>query len=160
EFPQRSADGRPPNPLMAAYRSRDGKVFLVVLLDPDKEFPNLCRALGEEELGTSPLFATKEARIENAAALFALLQGQFESRDLDEWRVLFNKSDIKWAPLPKLEEVVEDRQMRASGSFVDLDYPGYGKLTTVSSPIFASADNKRPPTPAPQLGAHTHEVLH
>ena len=24
EFPQRSADGRPPNPLMAAYRSRDG----------------------------------------------------------------------------------------------------------------------------------------
>src|SRR5262245_8500838 len=98
EFPQRGADGTPPNPLAAAYRSRDGKVFLVVLLDPDKEFPNLCRALGEEELGTSPLFATKEARIENDAALFGLLQGQFESRDLDEWRVLFKQSDIKWAP--------------------------------------------------------------
>jgi crotonobetainyl-CoA:carnitine CoA-transferase CaiB-like acyl-CoA transferase len=159
EFPQRTADGRPPNPLMAAYRSRDGKVFLVVLLDPDKEFPNLCRALGEEELGTSPLFATKEARIENAAALFALLQGQFESRDLDEWRVLFKQYDIKWAPLPKLEEVVDDRQMRASGSFVDLDYPGHGKLTTVGSPIFTSAGEKRTPTMAPELGAHTHEVL-
>jgi formyl-CoA transferase len=160
EFPQRSADGTPPNPLAAAYRSRDGKVFLVILLDPNKEVPNLCRALGEEELGTSPLFATAEARVENAAALFALLQGQFESRDLDEWRVLFKQSDIKWAPLPRLEEVVEDRQMRASGSFVDLDYPGYGKLTTVNSPIFASAGEKRAPTLAPQLGAHTHEVLH
>jgi crotonobetainyl-CoA:carnitine CoA-transferase CaiB-like acyl-CoA transferase len=159
EFPQRGADGTPPNPLAAAYRSRDGKVFLVILLDPNKEFPNLCRALGEEELGTSPLFATTEARVENAAALFALLQGQFEMRDLDEWRVLFRQCDIKWAPLPKLEEVVEDRQMRASGSFVDLDYPGYGKLTTVSSPIFASAGEKRAPTPAPRLGEHTSEVL-
>lgn len=160
EFPQRGADGTPPNPLAAAYRSRDGKVFLVILLDPDKEFPNLCRALGEEELGTSPLFATTEARKENAAALFALLQGQFEARALDEWRTLFKRFDIKWAPLPKLEEVVEDRQMWASGSFVDLDYPGYGKLTTVSSPIFTTAGEKRPPTAAPQLGAHTKEVLH
>ena len=158
-FPQRGTDGTPPNPLMAAYKSKDGKIFLVVLLDPDKEWPNLCRAFGEEELGTNPLFATQDARKENSAALFAMLQGQFETHTLDEWRVIFRQQDIKWAPLPKLEEVVEDRQMWASGSFVDLDYPGSGKLTTVGSPIFASAGEKRPPTPAPELGSHTHEVL-
>lgn len=159
EFPQRGADGTPPNPLAAAYRSRDGKIFLVILLDPDKEFPNLCRALGQAELGTSPLFATTEARVENAAALFAILQSQFESRDLAEWRVLFKQFDIKWAPLPKLEEVVEDPQMRAAGAFVDLDYPGHGTLMTVSSPIFTGAGDKRPPTVAPSLGVHTREVL-
>jgi len=159
EFPQRGADGTPPNPLAAGYLSRDGKVFMVVLLDPDTEFPNLCRALGQEELSTNPLFATKEARIANAAALFAILQSQFESRDLAEWRVLFKQADIKWAPLPKLEEVVEDPQMRAAGAFVDLDYPGYGKLTTINSPIFTTAGEKQPPTAAPQLGAHTTEVL-
>ena len=159
-FPQRGSDGTPPNPLAAAYKSSDGKLFLVILLDPDKEWPNLCRAFGEEELGTSPLFATQAARVENAAALFAMLQGQFETRTLDEWRALFRECDIKWAPLPKLEEVVEDRQMRASGSFVDLDYPGVGKLTTVSSPIFAGSEEKKPPILAPELGQHTHEVLH
>jgi len=159
EFPQRGADGTPPNPLTAGYLSRDGKAFLVVLLDPDKEFPNLCRVLGHEELATNDLFVTTKARAENAAALFAILQSQFESRALAEWRVLFTQADIKWAPLPKLEEVVEDPQMRAAGAFVDLDYPGYGKLTTVNSPIFATAGEKRPPTAAPQLGAHTTEVL-
>ncbi len=159
EFPQRGADGTPPNPLAAGYLSRDRKVFMVVLLDPDIEFPNLCRALGYEELATNPLFETTKARIENAAALFAILQAQFESRDLAEWRVRFRQADIKWAPLPKLEEAVEDPQMRASGAFVDLDYPGYGKLQTVNSPIFTSADAKRTPTAAPQLGAHTNEVL-
>jgi formyl-CoA transferase len=61
--------------------------------------------------------------------------------------------------LPKLEEVVEDPQMRASGAFVDLDYPGCGKVMTVNSPIFTTAGAKRTPTPAPQLGAHTNEVL-
>ncbi len=160
EFPQRGADGTPPNPLAAGYLSRDGKVFMVVLLDPDKEFPNLCRALGQEELAINPLFATKEARIANAAALFAILQSQFESRTLAEWRTLFKQADIKWDPLPTLDEVVEDPQMRAAGAFVDMDYPGYGALTTINSPIFTTAGDKRPPTPAPQLGAHTREVLH
>lgn len=159
-FPQRGADGTPPNPLAAGYLSRDGKAFLVVLLDPDTEFPNLCRALGHEELSTNLLFATTKARTANAAALFAILQSQFESRDLAEWRVLFKQADIKWAPLPKLEEVVVDPQMHASGAFVDLDYPGYGKMTTINSPIFTTAGEKRPPTAAPQLGSHTREVLH
>ncbi len=159
EFPQRGTDGTPPNPLAAGYLSRDRKAFLVVLLDPDKEFPNLCRALGYEELATNDLFVTTKARTENAAALFAILQSQFESRDLAEWRGLFKQADIKWAPLPKLEEVVEDPQMRAAGAFVDLNDPRTGKLTTINSPIFASAGEKRAPTAAPQLGAHTAEVL-
>jgi formyl-CoA transferase len=159
EFPQRGADGTPPNPLAAGYLSRDGKAFLVVLLDPDSEFPHLCRALGHAELATNPLFATTQARTANAAALFAILQAQFEARALAEWRVLFQQADIKWAPLPKLEEVVDDPQMRAAGAFVDLEYPGYGKLTTINSPIFTTAGDKRAPTAAPQLGAHTSEVL-
>jgi len=159
EFPQRAADGKPPNSLAAGYLSSDGKLFMVVLLDPDTEFPHLCRALGQEELSTNPLFATNQARTANAAALFAILQAQFEVRDLAEWRVLFKQSDIKWAPLPNLEEVVDDPQMRAAGAFVDMDCPGYGKLTTVNSPIFTTAGEKQPPRAAPQLGAHTNEVL-
>ena len=158
-FPERRSDGTPPNPLAAGYRSRDGKAFLVVLLDPDKEFPNLCAALGQAELATNPLFTTNEARAENAAALFAILQSQFESRDLAEWRGLFKRSDIKWAPLPRRDEVLEDPQMRAAGAFIDLEYPGHGQLTTINSPIFTSAGDKRPPTAAPQLGAHTRAVL-
>jgi crotonobetainyl-CoA:carnitine CoA-transferase CaiB-like acyl-CoA transferase len=40
-----------------------------------------------------------------------------------------------------------------------MDYPGHGKLTTINSPIFSTGGEKRPPTAAPQLGAHTREVL-
>jgi formyl-CoA transferase len=156
-FPQRTAEGHPPNPLTAVYTSRDKKLFLLVLIDPDNEFPRLCGAFGQLELASSELFATNAARSENAAALYAILQTQLESRDLAEWRAIFKANDIKWAPLPKLDDVVLDPQMRASGAIVK--FAG-AELETVDSPVFVSGVPKQAPRQAPEVGAHTREVLH
>ena len=49
--------------------------------------------------------------------------------------------------------------MRAAGAFVDLDYPGHGTIETINSPIFVAGTDKRKPEPAPDVGAHTREVL-
>jgi formyl-CoA transferase len=158
-FPKRGEDKHPPNPLTAVYPARDGKLFLLVLIDPDNEFPRLCQVLGQPELAASELFATNDARAENAAALHAILASQFETRDLAEWRTLFRRNDIKFAPLPRLDDVVQDPQLRAANALIKLDYPGVGRLETVNSPVFVSGVEKRKPTPAPEVGAHTRDVL-
>ncbi|MGC2445499.1 CoA transferase, partial [Candidatus Binatus sp.] len=137
----------------------DAKVFLLVQLDPDHEFPRLCKMFDAPEMATDPMFATDAARTEHAAELSAILQSQFESKDLSEWRSMFRQYDIKWAPLPLLEEVVNDPQMRAAGAFVQLDYPGHGTIETINSPVFVEGSDKRKPAPAPDLGANTREVL-
>ncbi len=155
-FPEKTPGGHPPNPLTAVYRSRDEKLFLLVLIDPDNEFPRLCAAFGQPELADGELFATNAARGENASALYAILQSQFETADLAEWRKTFKQNDIKWAPLPKLDDVIEDPQIRASGSIVGFDS---GNLETVNSPVFISGTEKRKPHSAPEIGAHTREVL-
>jgi crotonobetainyl-CoA:carnitine CoA-transferase CaiB-like acyl-CoA transferase len=155
-FPQRTPGGHPPNPLTAVYLSRDKKMFLFVQIDPDNEFPRLCAAFGQPELAHSELFATNAARAENAAALYAILQGQFETRDLAEWRTFFKENDVKWAPLPRLEDVVADPQMRDSGAIIKFDNDS---LETVNSPVFVSGVAKRTPSPAPEVGAHTRDVL-
>lgn len=158
-FPKRGEGKHPPNPLTAVYPARDGKLFLLVLIDPDNEFPRLCQVLGQPELAAGELFATNDARAENAAALHAILASQFETRDLAEWRSLFRRNDIKFAPLPRLDDVVQDPQLRAANAVVELDYPGVGRLETVNSPVFVSGVEKRKPTPAPEVGAHTRDVL-
>ncbi len=159
EFPVR-VQGKPPmNPLTAGYLSGDGKLFLLVQLDPDHEFPRLCKALGHPELATDAMFATTEARTEHAAELSAILQSQFESKELLEWRKIFREYDIKWSALPTLDDVVRDPQMRAAGAFVDLDYPGHGTIETINSPLFMSGVEKKKPVAAPEVGAHTREVL-
>jgi len=160
EFPQRSEPGaHPPNPLGAGYLSRDGKPFMIALLDPDVEFPRLANALGHPDLATDPMFSNNDGKRENAAALHAILQSQFESRDLSELRGLFKNYDIKWAPFPTLDDVVKDPQMRASGAIVDMDYPGHGKLETITSPVFVAGSEKRRPQAAPDVGANTRETL-
>lgn len=149
----------PINPLSAGYMTRDGKVFLLVQLDPEHEFPRLCTMLGAPEMATDPMFSTDPARTEHAAELSAILQSQFESKDLADWRQSFRQYDIKWSPLPMLEEVVRDPQMRASGAFVEVEYPKHGKVKTINSPVFVEGADKRTPQPSPEVGAHTREVL-
>ena len=80
-------------------------------------------------------------------------------RDLAEWRSLFRRSDIKFATLPRLDDVVNDPQMRAANAVVKFDYPGANGLETVNSPVFVSGVEKRKPTAAPEVGEHTREVL-
>ena len=157
-FPERGPLENPLNPLVNGYRTRDDKVFLLVQLDPDREFPRLCAGLGAPELATNPMFSTAESRTRHAAELFAILQSQFESRDLAELRGIFRQQDVKWSTLPTLDEVVADAQVRDCGAFVDLDLPD-GTIQTINSPIFVSGEKKRAPAPAPEIGAHTREVM-
>jgi crotonobetainyl-CoA:carnitine CoA-transferase CaiB-like acyl-CoA transferase len=159
EFPQLKGP-HPINPLSSGYITRDGKLFLLVQLDPEHEFPRLCTMLGAPDLATNPMFSTGESRTEHAAELSAILQSQFESKDLADWRKEFRKYDIKWSQLPMIADVVSDPQMRAAGAFVDLDYPGHGTIETINSPMFVAGAEKRKPTAAPEVGAHTREVLH
>jgi len=158
-FPQRGEGKHPPNPLTAVYLTRDQKMFLLVQIDPDNEFPRLCQVLGQPELAFSDLFASNDQRGENAAALHAILQSQFETRDLAEWRLEFKRNDIKFAPLPKLDDVVKDPQLRDAGALVGFEECCYGELETVNSPIFVSGSEKRRPSAAPEVGQHTREIL-
>src|SRR6185436_18882613 len=66
-FPDRGPLANTDNPLIHGYRSRDDKIFLLVQLDPDHEFPRLCAGLGAPELATNPMFATTEARTQYSA---------------------------------------------------------------------------------------------
>ncbi len=159
QFPERKAGQRPLNPLIAAYLSSDQHAMIIACLDPEREFSRLCEALGEPDLATSPLFATQEARKENAPELYAILQSQFETKPRSHWSGQFRTYDIKWSPLPTLEEAVRDPQMRDCGAIMKIDYPGHGTLETVNSPLFVADSAKRTPQPPPNYGQHTRTIL-
>ena len=68
-FPQPTGGPHPINPLTSGYLTRDAKVFLLIQLDPEHEFPRLCTMFGAPELATDPMFATDAGRTEHAAEL-------------------------------------------------------------------------------------------
>ena len=159
QFPERKPGARPMNPLIAAYLSSDQHAMIIALLDPEREFVRLCEALGEPDLAANPLFATAEARKENAAELHGILLSQFEARPLGHWREEFRTHDIKWSLLPTLDEAVSDPQMRECGAIMNFEYPGRGIIETVDSPVFVAGSNKQKPRVPPEYGAHTRAIL-
>ena len=133
--------------------------MIIALLDPEREFPRICQAVGEPDLATNPLFASAADRKENAAALHAILLGQFETKPLSHWREQFRTYDIKWSSLPTLDEAVRDPQMRDCGAIINFNYPGHGTIETVSSPIFVAESQKQSPRVPPNYGEHTRAIL-
>ena len=58
-----------------------------------------------------------------------------------------------------MEDLRDDEQMAATGTFVPLEGVGAPGLRTVMSPIEVEGQDKVPPARAPQLGEHTEELL-
>jgi formyl-CoA transferase len=147
------------NPLVNHYVSRDQKRFIFCLIQAEKDWPNLCKAIDCAELITDPLYATGEARVENAARLIAVFDRAFAEKDMEAWAEIFAAHDLAWSPVKTIEEVSRDPQMEANQVFVDFDHPQHGRLRTVNSPFFIEGAKKAMPRAAPDVGEHTFEIM-
>jgi formyl-CoA transferase len=143
------------NPLVSHYVTRDQKRFLTCCLAPQKDWPNLCRALGREELIEDERFRTPALRQANNTTLVGIIDEIVATKDMVEWDKLFRGYEITWAPVQSNEEAAQDRQMAANGVFDEIA-PG---VPTVSSPFQVHGVEKTKPLVAPQVGEHTREVL-
>jgi len=140
-------------PLVNHYLARDGRRMFFCLLEPVRDWRNLCHALNFDELHDDPRFSTTKARQENSAELIKRIDEVIATRDLDQWAVIFKQYDLVWGPVPSADEVAHDPQ--AQEMFQEIA-PG---LKTIRSPLNIEGIEKAPPKMPPSIGEHTTEVL-
>jgi crotonobetainyl-CoA:carnitine CoA-transferase CaiB-like acyl-CoA transferase len=143
------------NPLVNHYVTRDRQRFYTCCLDPKKDWPNLCHALGRPELIGHPHFATPELRRVNGPELIAIIDATVAGKDLAAWREIFRRHDVIWSPVPTTQQTAADPQMEANGVYAEIE-PG---LRTVMNPLTLAGVEKVKPRMAPGVGQHTVEVL-
>ncbi len=143
------------NPLVNHYLTRDGHRIFFCLLDPIRDWPNLCRALAFPELLSDPRFTTPASRQANSAQLIERMDQAIAARDLTHWARILKEHDLIWGPVPPAWDVARDPQMEQNGVFVEMS-PG---LKTIRNPINVEGVEKQPPRLAPEVGQHTREVL-
>jgi crotonobetainyl-CoA:carnitine CoA-transferase CaiB-like acyl-CoA transferase len=148
-----------PNPLISCYRARDGRWFWLLLLQGDRHWPDLCRAIGRPDLQEDPRFADIEARRLNAPELVAELDAVFAQKTLAEWGEIFDREDVWWAPIQDVNEVVRDPMAEKAGVFVDVPAGDGGTIRMVASPADFHGTPWQVQRPVPELGQHTEEVL-
>ena len=140
-------------PLVNHYVARDGRRMFFCLLEPVRDWRNLCHALHFDELHDDPRFSTTKARQENSAALVKRIDEVIATRDLDEWAVIFKQYDLVWGPVPSSVEVAADPQ--AQEIFTEIA-PG---LKTIKNPLNIEGIEKAKPQMPPAIGEHTTEIL-
>jgi crotonobetainyl-CoA:carnitine CoA-transferase CaiB-like acyl-CoA transferase len=149
----------PASALANLYRCADGRWFLLNLLNDDRDWPPLLRALERPDLGDDPRFVTTPARRTNARALVPLLDGIFATRPWPEWRDILNGHRLTFGEVGTVDDARTDPQMVASGALVPFDDSRAGAPLTVSSPLWLEGVEKVAPRFPPELGEHSVEIL-
>ncbi len=159
QTPVRHRRDAPSNPLWNQYCTRDDRWLFLVMVETDRYWPLVCRALDRPDLESDPRFGSAEGRAEHSAELVAEFDRTFASRDLADWAAPLREHRVIWAPAQTMAEVVDDPQALAMGFFPELEHPTVGRFKTVAPPFLLSESEVRHETPAPELGADTRDVL-
>jgi crotonobetainyl-CoA:carnitine CoA-transferase CaiB-like acyl-CoA transferase len=150
---------RPRNPLWNAYPTGDRRWLFLVMIESDRYWPALCRALEREDWIADPRFDSAVTRLRNNAELVALLDGLFRARTLAEWEKRFADFELIWSPMRQMSEIFDDPQIRAMGYWRSVDHPSAGRFETMGPPFDLSATPLAADRPAPALGADGEAVL-
>ncbi len=147
------------NPLWNTYKARDGKWLQLVMPQTDRYWTGFCRGIGREDLEHDPRFDSHQQRCASSAALIAILDEVFATRDRHQWGGLLDAHGALWAPIQGASEVAPDPQVVANQYLIDVEHPLHGRLKVVASPMQFDDAPFKARAPAPELGQHTEEVL-
>jgi crotonobetainyl-CoA:carnitine CoA-transferase CaiB-like acyl-CoA transferase len=136
------------HPCYAVYETKDGKYVTVGALE-EHFWRNLCQQLGVDEF-TPDQFAEGARREE----MFRVIRAKFKEKTQAEWLRQLDTVDICFGPVNDIAEAFNDPQVKARGMIREA-----GGLKLIASPLKLSDTPAAEPTPPPEFGQHTDEVL-
>jgi len=139
------------------FQASDGDVAVAPSTSPILK--RLLRELELEHLLADPRFGTNEKRIAHRAEINALINERMGRDTQANWIERLNAAGVPCGRVQTLGEVFEDPQVKAQEMVLDVAHPGHGTVRMTGFPVKFSATPCRMNQPAPDLGAHTAEVL-
>ena len=143
--------------LAEKYKCKDGRWFILVMLNEEREWPLLLRCLKREDVNDDKRFNTREGRAKNSLELMKILDEEFLSKDWGQLKELFEKSGVTFGSISEPYDHINDQQIADNEFFTK--FTDKEDLLTVDSPIFMKNEKKRKPQTAPEIGEHTRQIL-
>jgi crotonobetainyl-CoA:carnitine CoA-transferase CaiB-like acyl-CoA transferase len=147
------------SPLRNCFKCRDGKWIMGTNNPEEKFWDRFCDLTGKPEFKDDPRFKDTESRVENAEVLMEDYDKMFLTKTRDEWINIFRENGFFYAPVQRMEEVLEDTQAVENGYVVDFAHPFLGNVKIPGYPVTFSANKAGTMRAAPGLGEHTDLVM-
>lgn len=143
--------------IFRTWETADGYVVGIVI--EDAQFQGVCRALDREDLIGDPRYGTFLGRLQNAEALFSLLDAELLKWPTADFVERARRFGAPFGPVNDLAGFFADPQVRHNRTWEDVEDPDAGTTRYLKHPVRYSqtpASLRRHP---PRLGQHTDEVL-
>jgi crotonobetainyl-CoA:carnitine CoA-transferase CaiB-like acyl-CoA transferase len=146
------------SPNRRPYQTKDGTISMLIGIE--KHWTAFLEIAGLTAVhGRDPRFATQAARAANIEAMLAFTAEVLKTKTTAEWLKLLDAADIPCGPVQTLEELRDDPHLNDVGFFAHYDHPSEGGMTIPRPAVWMSETPPEIETLAPQLGAHTREIL-
>jgi crotonobetainyl-CoA:carnitine CoA-transferase CaiB-like acyl-CoA transferase len=155
------ATGRDParhgnaHPNIVPYQSfacADGQIALAV--GADRQFRDLCRALGREDLAADPAYATNADRVGRRTVLVGALAAVFATRPLAHWLERLDAAGVPCGPVNTVSALFADPHFQARELTLATPCTGLAEVSTLACPIRLDGARLVAEGGLPRLGEH------
>jgi formyl-CoA transferase len=156
QLPERRGNAHPNIVPYDAFECADGHILLAV--GNDAQFARYCDAL---DLPQDPRFKTNQNRIENRAALMAVITPAMRQLDKDDLLARLQAVGVPCGPINTIKDALTSEQAQARGAVIEMpsaDVAG-GLVRLLANPLKFSATPVRYDRSPPRFGQDTDEVL-
>jgi crotonobetainyl-CoA:carnitine CoA-transferase CaiB-like acyl-CoA transferase len=150
---------RPRASKVCAFVCGDGLPIAIHLSSPEKFWRNFVTAAGKPEMIDDPRFRTGRDQQQNWHIVQSLLEPVFRTKTRQEWFDILVAAEVPVAPIYRLDEALEDPQVKHLGMLKTATHPERGEVKLMGFPVTLN-DTPMGPVAAPDtLGEHTNEIL-
>src|ERR1700732_3490816 len=135
-----------------------GEDYLLLAVNTEKQYRALMDALGRADVFEDPRSPDWCGRQENEPALRAIIEQALARKTPREWEKILDAAGAPCASIWKVEEVIDHPQIAARRAVQEIDTP-HGRLRFAGNGFQLAHGGGRLDSMAPELGAHTDEVL-
>ena len=157
KVPVRTGNDHPIASPYGLFKTSDGE--LAVAPATQEIMQKLFTALGAPDVPADPKYKTAEQRRERRDELNALVNEKLSGNTQDYWIEKLNAAGVPTGKVFSMPELFEDPQIKAQEMVIDVPHPGKGNVRMTGFPVKLSDTPCVIRHPAPELGAHTSEVL-
>jgi glutaryl-CoA transferase len=140
-----------------AFATADGHIMLAV--GNDRQFADVCAALGEPQLARDERYATNAQRVANRESIVARIGEAMKQKSSREWLDVLAARNIPCGPINSIGAAFAEPQAMHRKLRFELPHPRGGSVPQIRNPAVFSRTPVTSTTPPPALGEHTDEVL-
>src|SRR5699024_2312553 len=135
------------------YECKDGK-YIVIGGNNDSIFKRLMTAIGREEIGEDPNFASNDLRAKQPEFLDGIITEWTLKQDMKEAQELIDRYDVPNGPIYSIDDIMKDVHFQARDMIKEVEVEDLGNLKMPGIvPKFSETPGKIK-WPGPKLGEH------